>query len=292
MATPTLLIPLLAALGYAICALCFKRAIQDGVGLWRICFVSNVVLGLGYSIFWNGQLPQGSQWLAPLVAGGLFFLGQLLNFLAIERGDVSVATPLLGIKVFLVAVFTVLVLGDNVAIGLWVASGLLFFAIWMLRGKSPAARLRSQSAIVFAILGSTAFALADVTVQKYAPATGTPIFLPIMFWTNAVLSLPLISRFRGSLLAFSPSTGVWLMAGSILFATSAIGVTWTIATYGQAVAVNVAYATRGFFSVLVVWSIGHLAKNSEGSLGTPEMLRRLASAVLIIIALVLAAFSL
>ncbi len=291
MPAPTLLIPLLAALGYSICALCFKRAVQEGVGLWRICFVSNIVMGVGFSVFWSGQLPQGAQWMPPLVAGSLFFLGQILNFLAIERGDVSVATPLLGVKVFLVAVFTVIVLAEKVSAGLWVASGLLFFAVWMLRGKSPSARLRSQSAIVFAILGSVAFALADVTVQKYAPSTGTSVFLPMMFWTNALLSIPLISRFRGSNFAFSRSTVSWLFGGAVLFAFSAIAVTWTIATYGQAVIVNVAYATRGFFSVIVVWSVGHLANNSERSLGTSEMLRRLVSAVLILIALFLAAFS-
>ena len=44
--------------------------------------------------------------------------------LAIERGDVSIVTPVLGIKVVLVAAFVTLVLREKVSSALWLAAAL------------------------------------------------------------------------------------------------------------------------------------------------------------------------
>ena len=45
--------------------------------------------------------PAGMLW-QPALIGGLFLAGQLFMLLAVERGDVSIAMPVLGIKVLIV----------------------------------------------------------------------------------------------------------------------------------------------------------------------------------------------
>lgn len=282
-------IPLLSAFTYALSAMLFKRAMHQNVGPWRICFVSNLVMGLGFALLWlwgtkSGGLPVLWQ---PALAGLLFFSGQVFNFLAIDRGDVSVATPLLGVKVFLVAVFSTLLLREPVPLAWWLASGLTFSAVWLLRGGTQALRKRILPSVFFALLSSASFALSDVLVQRYAPACGINGFLPPMFAVNAGLSFFLLPLFRGSLFRLPPSTWRWLLSGAVLFAISASAVLWTIASFGQATAVNIAYSARGVFSVLIVWWAGTHFGNHERHLGRAEMLKRLCAAALIVAAIAL-----
>jgi len=282
-------IPLLSAFTYALSAMHFKRAMHQNVGPWRICFVSNLVMGSGFALLWllraeSGGMP--SLW-QPALAGILFFSGQVFNFLAIDRGDVSVATPLLGVKVFLVAVFTTLLLREQVPVSWWLASGMTFSAVWLLRGGTHALRKRILPSILFALLSSASFALSDILVQRFAPACGLNRFLPLMFAVNAGLSFFLIPLFKGSLLKLPPSTWRWLLPGAVLFALSALGVLWTIASYGQATAVNIAYSARGIFSVLIVWMAGAHFGNQERHLGRTEMFKRLFAAALIVAAITL-----
>ena len=54
-----------------------------------------------------GGNPWQWQWFwQPLAAACLFIAGQTLTFLALERGDVSIATPVLGSKTIYVAWFS------------------------------------------------------------------------------------------------------------------------------------------------------------------------------------------
>ena len=64
--------------------------------------------------FWllGGTIPEFSLWWQPVVAGALFFAGQVFTLLALTTGDVSVATPVLGLKIVLVALLSVVLIGD------------------------------------------------------------------------------------------------------------------------------------------------------------------------------------
>ena len=105
MSLPTLL-PLIAAIIYAIGALVVKRAAELGVGMWRTAFVANVV---GALVFLPLLLFEGTTrlelWWQPVIAGLAFTIGQALTFTAMDKGDVSVATPVLGLKILFVAVW-------------------------------------------------------------------------------------------------------------------------------------------------------------------------------------------
>ena len=50
----------------------------------------------------GGTLQPWTLWWQPAVIGLLFLAGQLFTILAIARGDVSIAAPVLGIKVLIV----------------------------------------------------------------------------------------------------------------------------------------------------------------------------------------------
>ena len=113
MAAPPLylILPLLLGLLYSLSALAYKRAMAEGVEIWRIIFYSNRVTAMFLvPLLLLVDKPQTEAALyQPLVTGLVFFAGIVLNILAIRKGDVSVATPLLGAKVLFVALFTILI---------------------------------------------------------------------------------------------------------------------------------------------------------------------------------------
>ena len=96
--SPEVLLPLLSGFGYAVAALLLKRASDGGVGPLRAMFVTNWTNSLVLGQWWfTGGKPFAWEhlWHAVLT-GAVFFIAQIFVFLALSRGDVSVATPMPG----------------------------------------------------------------------------------------------------------------------------------------------------------------------------------------------------
>ena len=109
-----------------------------------------------------------------------------------------------------------------------------------------------------------------------------------MFATLAVLSFLLIPRFHAPLSELSARTWAWLIPGAVLLAAQALGIAFTIMTYGEATLVNILYTSRGVWTVALVWLFGPWFGNAERSQGHSVMARRLLGSALILIAVKLA----
>ena len=133
----TTLFPLIAALLYAFGALVLKRSSDLGVGLWRTTFVANLIVAGLFSFLWllGGPPVEIVDLWQPGVIAMCLFIGQLAQFLALEKGDVSVAVPVFGLKVILVAFFTPLLIGEAVGVKLWIAAFLSVLGITFLNRK-------------------------------------------------------------------------------------------------------------------------------------------------------------
>src|SRR5687768_8551311 len=121
-----LLFPLAASLLYVGAALSLKRASEAGAGLWRSTFVMNLVAAACFSVmlFLGGAGPGPRPMWQPAVIGALFVLGQVSTMVAFSRGDVSVATPVMGTKVVFVALFVTLIAGDRLTADYWAAAAM------------------------------------------------------------------------------------------------------------------------------------------------------------------------
>src|SRR5882672_8320312 len=96
-----LLLPLLAAIVFALGSMVFKRAYDEGAGVVHAVVVNNVLLAILFLplfAFESKPVPW-TQWIYPVATGAAFAAGHLLNVLSLRVGDVSVAIPLLGSKV-------------------------------------------------------------------------------------------------------------------------------------------------------------------------------------------------
>ena len=290
--TLTYLVILAAAVLYAGGAMAVKRASDLGVGAWRTAFVANLlgaVLSLPLLAFGGTWRPD--LWWQPVIVAVCFVGGQVLTFLSFEYGDVSVATPVLGIKILLVAVLVALLGGEALRWQLWAAAMLATLGIVLLNLRGSASRHHHVGLTLTTAGGAAAcYAMLDVLVQQWSPAWGLGRFLPLVNWIAAALSVVFIARFRAPLSAIARPTWRWLLGGLVIIGVQSITFVSLVAAKGHAASINVVYSSRGLWSVLLVWWLGHWANSREQQLGRGVLVSRLAGALLMIaaIALVLA----
>lgn len=279
----SIVIPLCSAVGYTFAAMMLKRA-MDGGHPWRVLFIVNL---MGAVLFQSWLLHGGNPLTAEhithaMLAGTAFFIGQVLTFIAISRGDISIATPVLGTKVVFVALLVFLTGGEHLGWKLWVATFLTTLALALLGGEWRANRARLLVSVAFSFLASIAFAATDVMQQLWVPAVGFGHFGPVMFATVGLLSFTLIPFFSAPLTQMPRPMVIWAFGGGLLLTIQAMGIAYCIAVFHEVTVTNVLYNTRGLWSVALVWVVGHWFSNAEKQVGRAVMTRRLVGALILL----------
>lgn len=290
--SPPILLCLLAAFMYATGALVVKRAAEFGVGVWRTAFVANVLCALAFQpLVLLGGHAEFSLWWQPLITGACFVTGQWLTFIALERGDVSVATPVLGLKIIFVALLVTFLVGEDLRWQLWVAALLATGGIALLNwgGGGPRPQQEVGRTIVAAGLAAAVYAVFDVLVQTWAPRWGLGRFLPLTMGSAGLLSLAFIPRFRAPLAAIPRAGWPWLLGGALLLGLQSVIFVSTLAYWGRAAANNVVYSSRGLWTILLVWLVGHWVGSREQAHGARILAWRLIGATLMLSAIGLVA---
>lgn len=284
-----LFLPLFSSILYTVSVIIFKKILKTGVNSWVINFLSNIASGtLAVPFYFVDPLSSHhASFFQPFIVGLLFLVGQTTSFFALKSGDVSVATPLLGIKVILVALFTVIVLAQPVSLELWVAAFLASSAFILLRGPRDQVHTNFTATVAYSFISALCFALCDILIQKWAPAYGSGKFLALMFMSVSIYSLGFIPFFRTAPLSYSSATWRWLIAGVLFIALQTIGMAIALSYFGNATEVNIIYSLRGIWSVLLVWWFGQWFENREKDAGKTTMVARLVGSMLLFAAIVL-----
>jgi drug/metabolite transporter (DMT)-like permease len=282
------LLTLFAAVLYAVGALLVKRAGDFQVGVWRTAFVCNLLTALLFQplLAWGGTLHP-ELWWQPVAVALCFVVGQWLTFLSLERGDVSIATPVLGLKILLVAMFVAASGVGTISPKLWLAAFLATAGIGLLNRSGSTSHRRVSMTILTAGLAAASYALFDVLVQRWSPIWGRGRFLPITLGLAGILSFAFIPRFSAPLTALPAKALPWLLGGALAIAAQSLVFVSVVATWGQAAQANVVYSSRGLWSVLLVWTVGAHFKNREAQLGGRTLGWRLAGALLMMSAIAL-----
>ncbi|HAB16975.1 MAG TPA: DMT family transporter [Verrucomicrobiota bacterium] len=285
-----LLLPLFAAVVFALGSMVYKRAFTEGAGVVHALVVNNLVLGLIFLPL-LAISPDPVPWsLAhlPVVTASVFVVGHLLNVLALQSGDVSVATPLLGAKVIFVALVGWCAFGVRLNAGQWLAAALATAGVLAmgLTDRRTSGRLGLTTAT--ALGSAAAFAFTDVMIQTWGSRFGVMNFLPLQFAALAILSMATLPFFGLRSLRAPRAAWKWIAGAAALSAIQALTITGTIAVWRDAAGVNVVYATRGLWSIALVWVAGPYLGNTERhTAGSRQMLQRLLGATLILLAVVL-----
>ncbi|MEM6821216.1 MAG: EamA family transporter, partial [Verrucomicrobiota bacterium] len=164
-----LVLPMFSAFFYAISALSQKRAIDAGVGPWRMSTLTIWSMGLVFMpfIFFEDSWAPPDPFWKVLLCGILFPVGQVLTVISITKGDVSVATPVLGSKVVLVVLILSIFTDEVVSSYIWIAAVLTTLGVLLLQWDPRAEKRKTLGFTVLLSLGSAVcFACADVLVQQ------------------------------------------------------------------------------------------------------------------------------
>lgn len=282
--------PLFSGVIYVVGAMLLKRAGDLGVDVWRTVRACNYAMAMLAVplLFLGGTFPPVTEWWQPAATACLFFLAQILSLLALKIGDVSVATPVLGVKIPLVALFTTLLLGQHISAGLWTAVILSSLAIALLNFSPSQPHHRVGATVLFASLAAMGYALFDVLVQKWAQTWSLGRFLPIVMGFVALYSLflrPDLLQERPVRKLPGPHSDRWLIAGAICLSFQASVFVFCVAFFQQATVSNVMYSSRGLWSVLAVSWIGHWFDNRERHHSASVMGWRLAGAAFMMTAI-------
>lgn len=275
------LLPALAACLYALGAMGLKKSMQSGTAPRRVMAISNVAMAL-WSIpvffFADGQWDFGA-WLAAIGAGAALFIGRIFAVKAIEHGDISVVTPLLGMKTVMVALLSKIFFPFEFNNILLLCAVMASAGVALLQRGPIERRAGTRKAGLYAGGASLLFAITDISVQGAREALGVGVMVPTLFLTVGLM-VPLLGKHA------SPAAGGRkpLYAGSAVIGFQTTLVIFVIATFGQAALVNVIYSSRALWSVMV-----------DVVMGEPHvrdyLVSRLAGATLICGAVILAIVS-
>ncbi len=286
-----LLFPLFSSVVFVLGMMLAKQAIDRGVSPWTGTFLANVWLAL----FWagvaivRGEIIPVEAWGDAALIGLLFVLGQLFTFLAFQFGDVSVATPVFGVKVLMVAAVTSLLAEINVPLNVWAAGALACVGIMLIQwsdGRAPANARTSRRGLTIILALSAAFCLSlfDVSLQEWVGSWNSFAFLPVMFGAAGVLSLVFLPKVDGPKRLYELKATKWMLGGTLLMAVQAMSMCYALAEFGDAPRVNIVYALRALWGVMLAWQLARTLGTNEATLGRAVMLRRLAGAVLLTVA--------
>jgi drug/metabolite transporter (DMT)-like permease len=291
-----LLFPLASSILFVFGMMFAKKAISGGASPWTNTVTSNAWLAATWGAIGAVQgvpLSFAAWWQAALVAAA-FVAGQLLTYLAFQYGDVSVATPIFGVKVVIVAIMLSLLGGETVAARVWLGAVLAAVGVAVVQAgaRGPASGHLTPGhavlTVLLALLAAVALSFFDLGMQTWGRQSGAAPFLSAVFLLTGVYScgfLPWVdgpARLR-RLRVLKP-----LVIGSLLMAVQAMSMSYSLGRFGDAARINIVYALRGLWAVALAWLLARTFGGAEARHSLPVMLLRLAGAVLLTLAVLIA----
>ena len=266
---------------YAVGSLQIKRSMQAGVPARLATAAANLAMALWslplVFLFGGDFVPES--WLIAVLAGAALFAGRILSVKALEVGDLSIVGPLLGLKTILVACFAFATGLSPVTPWLWAAVVLVTLGVALLQ-RGPARRsARRRIAGLYAGGASVLFALCDILVVDARQHLGLGWLATTLFVTVALLT-PLLGWHRPP-----PAQGrAPLLWGAAVMGFQTFLVVLLIGITGEAVLINIVYATRALWTVVADRHFGRFSDvHSHYHL-------RMAGAVMVVAAIVIVVF--
>jgi drug/metabolite transporter (DMT)-like permease len=290
MLTLGMTLALLSAFIYTGSSLFLKSAIERGATANQVNACTNILMAILVQPLWLFDRPSIANaplW-QPVLCGSIFFCGQIFTFAALSRGDVSVATPLLGTKILLVTVFNALIFGVPVTLRWWVAAFIASLAIAFIASGAPHTHRRAVGiTVLLSLCAASLYSFTDALIQHWGKTFDSIAFLPVAFGSTGLLTLLTFAirdrrAFRPRRAALPALTG-----GSILFCAQVTGFFFAIILTQNATLANVIYSTRSIWSVAAAWLGGHLLGLRDTEVGHAVMTRRLCGAILLFAAILL-----
>ena len=282
---PPYLLAFAAGAFYACSALLYKRGLELGAGTIRSLIFSNWIMAVFFIPypFIEGSIPELSDLRAGLLLGGIFFLSQSTCFFALQKGDASMVTPIMGAKSIFVALFVFAFgLTGNPSSETWIAVILAAFAVGLISWPEKGGKF-CLVAVSLGLVTAAGFGLTDSLVPHLAQQSTPSHVIFVMFATVGVGSFFLIPLVKGRLFHYRKESDIWMLSSCIPMGFQAVLMSMAIGFYQVPAEANVFYACRGIWAILLASWIGRRMGLNEGTMTKPILLRRLIGASLLIL---------
>ncbi len=237
-----------AACLYAAGSLHIKRGLNTGASLRRTVATTNIAMALwSLPLFFvaRGDFELFS-WLTAMLAGAALFLGRILSVKALEVGDLSIVGPLLGLKTLLVAIFSFATGQTELNTWLWVAAITATIGVILIQRGPRKLTAHRRLAAAYAAGASILFAACDILVVEARAQLGIGWLSPTLFITLALL-VPCLGKIpKPAADARKP-----MYLGSLIMGFQTTFVILLIGLTGQAVMINIIYASRAIWTVVI-----------------------------------------
>ena len=197
------------------------------------------------------SLPNWKELAPPLLGASVCYLcGQTCLFMALRYAEPSRVSPLLGIKIVVLALVTTVFMQSNYTFLQWTAVGLSVTAALMLRQSGSRIPWDSMAWVLAACVG---YAFSDINIRllvqrfSYLPLSRAAL-------VSACLSYLLCLFFTCPLLLFSPRPGLRMWGYAIPFALAWFtAMLFLFACFGSIGVVfgNIVQSSRGLLSVVM-----------------------------------------
>lgn len=270
-------------------AMLTKRAFESGARSMQVATLGSLSLPLSFLpiLLISGA---GANWDTvawPLLTGLVASVGISLVYLGLRFGDASVQGPLAGSKAIFVAFYTSVLLVDPIGWRLWLGALLTTAGIlWI--GLPELRRSRHRVGAMLMGLGSAAaFGFSDKLVEIHAPAFGPEPFVQIVLSVQALVTVALGWLLGAWRTKVPRSAWGWVISGAVLLGLQGGLFGLMLARHGDATSLNIIYATRGLWTVVLVGAVGkHLGSRERHEAG-PRLIHRFCGAILLFAAVVL-----
>ncbi len=284
------IIPLFLGLLAACGALSAKRALEEGCSAMRLGAWSCVAFGLLHLplLIWAEPPGDSARWYQVALPGLAFFSAMMMLYAAIQYGEVSIATPLMGTKVLLVVILTALVLGEEVPAQFWIAAFLVLVGVVLMRTAGGDKPKRFLPTFLLAFGACVFFAFDETMMQAWRFHWGVGLFGPLMMLTAGLLGLLSLIVVPRPGEVPSRVGRIWFCAAIGFIGLQTVGFIVCLSLFDHpnaAAIINLTFNSRGLWSILLVWIVGHWFGNREREQGGRIMTGRLVGALFLFIAI-------
>lgn len=291
MPIPDVFYPFIAAVFYCGSVMLVKYASQSQTlsGL-SMLVMNNLLSGIVFipAIFFETDFPDISIIWQPIIASIFCAIGNIATFTCAERGEVSLMTPLMGIKTLMVVMFARVFLDINLPHTITVAGIICCVAVFIMSFSINSLRSKKLGVtILLAMIACISYALCDVFIQKYAPNFTRNTMLSLTSVAMPLSIIPLLPKFFKEV-SISDKKTLFLGGGSaVLMIVEMYLMFISISGELGASLCNILYNTRGLLSVILIYFVGkRFVKLRE--LSNASAIQRSVGAIMILIAVIIA----
>lgn len=290
---------LMLGLGAAFCQACSYLAMQH----YRherpddnrtLLVVGHVWMGIFslvlWLILWPSPLPTIGVWLEPTFSTAIWYvLGQTSLLYALRKIEPSRISPLLALKLIILAIMTMVLTEQFLSSGQWVAVGMCVLGGIALNYSGKPIPMR---AVIATLLACMCYSFSDWNIQRAIKALAPLGAMAAV--TSTLLCYGLCGILTALVLPWwgSRQRYVWQAAApfAVAWFTAMICLAATFASVGVLMG-NILQSTRGLMSVMLGWMLVKIGwEHLERRATRGEFVRRLGAATLMMAAVILYAW--